>query len=150
MRRWTAILKAGAIATALAAGASPVAALERMNATEMRAELFGTHQFGREANSGLLVDECIEPSGHTVYCTRPDDQRDAPYSQPGRMVVTDEALACFTYPSSQSPGPHCFAVFRNGPGYVFQSVDGNARFEIDKVFRNIADCPKPGLFLSGL
>lgn len=120
---------------------------DRLSARDLQTELFGTHQWGLEENSGLLVDECIEPSGRTVYRTR-EDARAAPYSEPGELAITADGLACFTYPGNLSPGPHCFIVFRKGAGYVFQSTDGAARFVIDRVDRGVQRCPPSGVFLS--
>ncbi|WP_049643960.1 hypothetical protein [Candidatus Rhodobacter oscarellae] len=110
-------------------------------------ELFGTHQFGYEANSGLRVDECIEPSGQTVYRTYPEGEI-YPYSNPGQMAISDLDQACFTYPTIPAPGPYCYWVFRNGDGYVFQQTDFGARFVIDRVQRGVRDCPEPGELLS--
>jgi len=128
-------------------GSSSFAVSKSMTSQEMRDELYGTHQYGHEAVSGFLVDECIEPKGRTVYRVR-EDERDAPYSEPGFLVITEDAQACFSYPEGTSPGPHCFQVFRNGKGYIFQAVGGTARFVISNVKRGIKQCPPSGVFLS--
>lgn len=110
-----------------------------MTVKELRSEIFGVHLFGYEQNLEYDFDECIDPQGMTVYRTD-----GGAYSSVGGLVITDDALACFSYPPGADPSPSCFEVFRRDEGYAFSSVDGFATFVVTEVRRGIAECPKPG------
>lgn len=114
-----------------------------LDAAALRAELFGTHLYGIETGSGAKWDECIEPSGRTVFrVILPFGQ--APYSEPGQLVVTEDAQACFSYPPQGDPEPACFRALRRGEGYIFISVEGEGTFLTTRIERGKATCPAPG------
>ncbi len=118
-----------------------------LHSDELRQEIFGIHLFGHEMRSGMLFDECIEPSGETVYRTRQDETAQ-PYSEPGQLEITELAQACFSYPPKGDPGPACFRVFRYGDGFLFESIGSIDRFVASSVLRGIERFPEPGAFLS--
>ena len=128
---------------------TPVSAepMTLLTTPDLTKELFGIHMFGHEQSSGMIFDECIEPSGQTVYRTQMDEAAQR-YSEHGQLEITQVAQACFSYPPGSDPDPSCFRVFRYNDGYVFDSVDTGQRFIAERIVRNVFECPEPGEFLS--
>ena len=135
-----------ALTLALGANAALAEPLALLSAQEVRDELFGVHMFGVTDTLGFDWDECIEPSGLTVYRTIDADDPQ-PYSQQGLLQVNDLGMACFSYPPNGDPSPSCFQVYRNGDGYIFANGFGDGRYITTKVLRNITICPEPGALL---
>ncbi|WP_300056075.1 hypothetical protein [uncultured Roseobacter sp.] len=121
--------------------------MQMLTSDDLEAELPGTHLFGHLMGSNISFDECIEPDGETVYRFAPESA-EIGYSNPGQMVITPLAQACFSYPPDNDPNPSCFRVFRYGDGYVFDAVGATSRFVVTKVLRGIDICPDPGALIS--
>lgn len=135
-----------ALILALGANAATGEPIAIMTAQEVRDELFGVHMFGVTDTLGFDWDECIEPSGLTVYRTvNTDDPQ--PYSQQGLLEVDTLGQACFSYPPNGDPAPSCFQVYRNGDGYIFASGFGSGRYITTRVLRDVTSCPEPGALL---
>ncbi len=135
-----------ALTLALGANAALAEPLALLSAQEVRDELFGVHMFGVTDTLGFDWDECIEPSGLTVYRTIDADDPQ-PYSQQGLLQVNDLGMACFSYPPNGDPAPSCFQVYRSGDGYIFANGFGDGRYITTKVLRNVTSCPEPGALL---
>ena len=119
-----------------------------LSAEEMRQELFGVHMFGVETSTQMRWDECIEPNGRTVYrFAFPGEE--VPYSQNGQLRVTDDGLACFSYPSEgEEPDWSCFRALRRGEGYAFFDAKGGPGvFLTTRIDRGKETCPNPGDFI---
>jgi hypothetical protein len=120
-----------AAVTALATGAALAAPNnEPLTAEVMRKELFGVRLTGIVVQTGTPWSECIEPNGRTLY-------RIEGGAREGRLTITDEAQACFTYPET---GKSCFRGQRSPRGYLFYSVGGGATFSVTKVERGVKEC----------
>ena len=118
---------------------------------EIQAKLFGVHLYGVQTPGGWRWDECIDPTGLTVFRVYPPDGQEAvPYSEEGRLeaVGTRLGLACFSYPPDGDPEPACFTATRRGDGYLFRphGVEGGL-FITTQVKRGVKSCPKPGDFI---
>ena len=100
-----------AFAAALCAGAA-TAQTVRLSAAEARAELFGVRLSGVVEGIKAPWEECIEPSGRTVY-------RFMHRTVEGRLRIEDDGRACFAYADDGFTDQSCFAVVREGANYRF-------------------------------
>lgn len=97
----------------------------RLTAEEARVELYGVELAGVNETYGDEWSECIEPGGRTVY-------RRAGEVQEGRLEITDDGQACFTYRGD--PYTSCFEVQREGENYRFND------FVTRVVRRGVSSC----------
>lgn len=101
-----------AIIAAAAAGAAAAQSLV-LNAAEARAELFGVRLSGvHEGLDDAPWEECIEPSGRTVY-------RFVGETLEGRLNIEPDGAACFAYADDGYRQRSCYAVRREGSNYRF-------------------------------
>lgn len=114
-----------------AAGAAAQGA--RLNAQEVRAALFGSEISGVYEGDGAPFRECIDPQGQTAYYIYGDVDR-------GRLTVTTDGRACFSYASSDFQRQSCFLVERRGAGLRFTSGPDSPAFVADQVRRGVSGC----------
>lgn len=119
-----------------------------LTSEEMKSELFGIHMWGVETSSQMRWDECIDPTGRTVYRVELPGEP-APYSENGKLRIEDGGLACFSYPPDSDPEPACFRAMRRGEdGYAFFATDGTPGvFLTTRIERGKSSCPNPGDFI---
>lgn len=103
---------------------------EPLTAEVMRKELFGIRMSGIVLGTSIRWRECVEPGGRTLY--ELDGQ-----ALEGKLVITDEAQACFTYPET---GTSCFRGQRSPKGFTFHAVGGGNAFSVTKVERGVKKC----------
>jgi hypothetical protein len=115
-----------------------------LTSEEMRAELFGIHMYGIETAANFRWDECIDPSGRTVFRVEVPEGM-APYSENGQLRIEEGGVACFSYPPEGDPEPACFRALRRGEGYAFISTRGDPGvFLTTRIERGKESCPNPG------
>ena len=100
-----------AIIAAAAAGAAAAQSLV-LTAAEARAELFGVRLSGVHEGFDAPWEECIEPSGRTVY-------RFLGETLEGRLNIEPDGAACFAYAYDGYSQRSCFSVRREGSNYRF-------------------------------
>jgi hypothetical protein len=91
-----------------------------LTAAEIRAAILGRELSGVTEESGVPWMECITPAGDTVYRFGP-----AP-PQHGRVRVTEEGQACFSYAESGFAQEACWTMRRNGERLQFDDADGES------------------------
>jgi len=115
-----------------------------LTSEEMRAELFGIHMYGIETAANFRWDECIDPSGRTVFRVEVPEGM-APYSENGQLRIQEGGVACFSYPPEGDPEPACFRALRRGEGYAFFSTRGDPGvFLTTRIERGKESCHNPG------
>jgi hypothetical protein len=117
-----AIVFAVSVVGAAATAQSPI-----LSAAEARAELFGVRLSGVHEGMGAPWEECIEPSGRTVY-------RFAGATLEGRLSIETDGAACFAYADDGFTHRSCYAVRREGSNYRFD------RFVTRQVERGVRRC----------
>ncbi|MEM7765995.1 MAG: hypothetical protein AAF253_00735 [Pseudomonadota bacterium] len=101
---------------------------EIMTKEEIEDELMGVTVSGVIEGTDLGWRECIDREGATFY------EVEGERARPGRILVTDGGLACFSYGAIAS----CFTVMRDGPYYAL--VDAVDRFLIQRIERPVRRC----------
>ncbi len=120
------------VAVAAACGAATAQNLV-LSAAEARAELLGVRLSGVHEEIGAPWEECIEPSGRTVY-------RFIGETIEGRLNIGPDGSACFAYADDGFKQRSCFAVRREGANYRFDE------FVTRRVERGVSRCEGgPGL-----
>lgn len=110
-----------------------------LDAAELKSSLFGIHLYGITTDVGMKWDECIEPSGKTLYTTPGGEMQ-------GRLTISPNGLACFAYEDTDFKAPQCFVVRRlTRGGFSLVSEYGGEVFVTTKVVRGIRTCEKPDL-----
>jgi hypothetical protein len=109
-----------------------------LNATELKSSLLGIHLYGITTDVGMKWDECIEPSGKTLYTTPGGEMQ-------GRLTISPKGLACFAYEDTDFKEPQCFVVRRTTRGFSLISEFGGEAFVTTKVVRGIRTCEKQDL-----
>ncbi|MGE0740876.1 MAG: hypothetical protein AB7O98_05995 [Hyphomonadaceae bacterium] len=115
-----------AVACAALAGAA-FAQSQVLTAEEVRRELFGVELIGVHERDGDSWRECIDPNGRTLYEAFGRSER-------GRLAVTADGRACFTYDGDSYTS--CFVVQREGAGYRFED------FVTRSVRRGVTNCAR--------
>lgn len=133
MRGRRAALAAILMAAGLSAGVAG-AQSARLSAEQARAELLGVRLVGVQETTGAPWEECIEPSGRTVY-------RFAGVVMEGRLEIEADGAACFAYADTGFRRRSCFAVLREGANYRFDV------FVTVRVERGVTSCPGGELFV---
>ncbi|NWG52369.1 MAG: hypothetical protein HXY28_01480 [Hydrogenophilaceae bacterium] len=104
------------------AGGAPLAQEEALSppltAAEIRAAILGHELSGVTAESGIPWMECITPEGDTVYRFGPLP------AQIGRVQVTEEGQACFSYAESGFTREACWTMRRRGERLQFDDAEG--------------------------
>ncbi len=96
---------------------------------ETEAAILGIDMQGFSPSDRFFWRECIQPDGETLYET-PDGVRK------GKVLVSPEGEACFSYEDTDYAAVHCFATFRAGDGLRFEGAGGTL-FVTTKVIRNV-------------
>lgn len=106
----------------------------RLSAAEARAELFGVQLMGIVEGEGEPWSECIDPAGRTLY-------RIGGGEDVGRLTISPEGHACFSYVSSGYGERACWVVRRAGRNYRFESAQGaDLVFLTQTVTRGVRRC----------
>lgn len=132
---------AGFAALALIAGlSSSLAHAEKapsvssvMTAEELKTELFGVAMQGVAGPLESRWSECIDPEGDTVY-------RFDGMEMNGRLAITSNGLACFSYAHMDYQSPVCFKVSRTAQGYTFWG-GAEGVFRALDIERGVESCP---------
>lgn len=112
-----------------------------MSAEEVRAALLGHEIGGQHPDGGGLWRECIGRDGATAYWHAQRQQR-------GRLRVTREGQACFSYDRDGFRAQHCFTVLRDGERdgkragadrLILHHVGDGQRFVVEGV-RPVSSC----------
>jgi hypothetical protein len=119
-------------------GASATAKSLALGAAEVRSELFGVELAGIIEGSDSGWRECIEPDGDTVYEIDGSVDR-------GRLTVSDDGQACFSYVSSNFTRVSCWNVERAGEDNYRFTFPGSSVFVTQVVERDVRRCaPRRG------
>ncbi len=126
----------GALASALVLVAPALAQLKSgsgapLTEKEATAAVMGIDMEGYSPTERMSWRECIEPDGETLYET-PDRVLK------GRLAISPEGEACFSYDDSDYAAVWCFAVYRSGDGLRFEGA--GSLFVTTKVIRNVKTC----------
>jgi hypothetical protein len=124
------------LAAATAAGAATAQKLH-LSAAEARAELFGVRLIGVHEGINEPWQECIEPSGRTVYVFMRETQE-------GRLSIEDDGRACFAYADDGYAHRSCYLVQREGENYRFD------QFITRRIERGVERCEGVGAFVEAL
>jgi|SRR5262245_21428490 len=108
----------------------------RLSAAEVRAELYGVRLSGVLEGLNEPWQECIEPSGRTVFTFMRDVDE-------GRLSVDRAGRACFAYAHDHFRRPACFVVMRDGSNYRFDT------WVTRQVERGVRHCEAGGAFVQG-
>lgn len=99
---------------------------------ETEAAILGIDMQGFSPSGRFSWRECIQPNGETLYETPAGVIK-------GKVLVSPEGEACFSYEDSDYAAVHCFAAFKAADGLRFEGADG-ALFVTTKVIRNVKTC----------
>lgn len=107
-----------------------------LTAQELRAAIIGIDMVGTYVTEdGRRWRECIAADSSTVYLfegAQPDS---------GRLTLTDNDEACFSYVSSNFTRTSCFRVYRDGnSGLRFIGLEGLGDPFIAKQLRRVRTC----------
>jgi hypothetical protein len=98
--------------------------------------LLGVDMTGFSPTFRISWRECITPQGETLYET--------PFGvQQGRLVVTPDGRACFSYADTDYTALSCYRVVRNGKGFIFNHDDdpmGGGTFVTTRVVTGVTSC----------
>jgi hypothetical protein len=128
-----------ATAAALLAAAPAFAQLvkgrgDALKPDEVKAALFGIDMQGYSPSSAMSWRECIDPKGETLY--------EIPGRvMHGRLVVSPDGLACFSYDLDDYSSVNCFVTFKSGDGLRFEG-DFGALFVTTKVVTGVRSCER--------
>lgn len=122
-----------AAALLVSAGATATAKSLTLTATEARSELFGVELSGIIEGEDSRWRECIEPDGDTLY------EIDGTVDR-GRLTISDDGQACFSYASSNYTRVTCWSVERVGRNNYRFTFPGSSVFETRVVERNVRRC----------
>ncbi len=125
-----------ALAASLAVAAPAVAQLKPgtgkpLNEAEAAAALFGIDMQGYSPTFRMAWRECIEPDGDTLYEVPGQVVK-------GKLVISPQGEACFSYEDSGYAAVSCFATYQAGDGLRFEGFD--SLFVTTKVIRNVKTC----------
>ena len=131
-------LKYAALAfAALVLAAPAVAQLKQgfgkpLTEKETEAAILGIDMQGFSPSERFSWRECIQPNGQTLYET-PEGVRK------GKVLVSPQGEACFSYEDTDYAAVDCFATFKAGEGLRFEGAGGSL-FVTTKVIRNVKTC----------
>ena len=126
-------------ALALALGAPAAGQLVKgkgvaLKPKEVEAALFGIDMQGYSPTLNMSWRECIEPGGVTLYET-PDR------TMKGRLVISPDGLACFSYADDEYSTVSCYVTYRSGDGLRFEG-DYGSLFVTTKVITGVKSCER--------
>jgi len=131
-----AMMMAAALLVSL--GATATAKSLTLTAAEARSELFGVELSGIVEDDDAAWRECIEPDGDTIY------EIDGTVDH-GRLTISDDGQACFSYVSSNFTRGTCWSVERAGRNNYRFRYPGSSVFVTRVVERNVRRCtPRRG------
>lgn len=118
------------------AQSQPAPAAQQLTADELRTALIGTDMTGTYAtNDGPRWRECVAQDATTVYLMEgePPDY--------GRLTITEEDQACYSYASSSFSRSVCYRVFREaGAGLRFEDAEFPIAPFLAKQLRRVRTC----------
>lgn len=119
-------------------GATAAAESLPLTADEARSELFGVELSGIVEGEDSSWRECIEPDGRTIY------EIDGTVDR-GRLTISDDGQACFSYASSNFTRVTCWSVERVDRNNYRFTFPGSSVFETRVVERQVRHCaPRRG------
>ncbi len=105
-----------------------------MKQEEAKAVLFGIDMQGYSPSAAMSWRECIDPKGETLY--------EIPGRvMHGRLIVSPDGLACFSYDIDDYASVNCFSTFKSGDGLRFEDDFGNL-FVTTKVETGVRSCER--------
>jgi hypothetical protein len=107
-------------------------AVRYLTPAEAKVAMFGIDMRGYTPSFGFNWRECISPKGETLYQVGEDVQR-------GRLRISQEGFACFAYSETNYTSESCFAIRKQGDGFVFEG-DGGTVFITTRVDRGVRAC----------
>ena len=99
---------------------------------ETEAAILGIDMQGFSPSERFSWRECIQPNGETLYETPAGVLK-------GKVLVSPEGEACFSYEDSDYAAVNCFTTFKSGDGLRFEGAGGSL-FLTTKVIRNVKTC----------
>jgi len=99
---------------------------------ETEAAILGIDMQGFSPSERFSWRECIQPNGETLYETPAGVLK-------GKVLVSPEGEACFSYEDSDYAAVNCFTTFKSGDGLRFEGPGGSL-FLTTKVIRNVKTC----------
>jgi hypothetical protein len=114
-------------------GATATAKSLVLTAAEARSELFGVELSGIVEGEATSWRECIEPDGDTLY------EIDGTLDR-GRLTISDNGDACFSYASSNFTRVTCWSIERVGRNDYRFSYPGSSVFVTRVVERGVRQC----------
>lgn len=131
------VLVIAALALALAAPAAGQLVKGKgaaLKPKEVEAALFGIDMQGYSPSSAISWRECIEPGGATLYETPGRIVK-------GRLVVSPDGLACFSYEDDDYSTVSCFVTYQSKSGLRFEG-DFGSLFVTTKVVTGVKTCER--------
>lgn len=107
---------------------------EAMKPDEVKTALFGIDMQGYSPTSAMSWRECIDPKGETLYEIPGQIMR-------GRLIVSPDGLACFSYDLDDYATINCFVTYRSGDGLRFEGDYGDL-FVTTKVVTGVKSCER--------
>jgi hypothetical protein len=107
---------------------------------QVKAGLFGIDMEGYSPTYKFRWRECIDPNGRTLYETPNGVQK-------GILTVTGEGFACFSYEDTGYTEKSCYAVSRNGKGFLFDGAFGEV-YVTTRVVSGVTECKPPDELIS--
>jgi hypothetical protein len=105
-----------------------------MKPDEVKAALFGIDMQGYSPTSAMSWRECIDPKGQTLYEIPGQTMR-------GRLVISPDGLACFSYDTDDHATINCFVAYKSGDGLRFEG-DLGSLFVTTKVVTGVKSCER--------
>ena len=99
---------------------------------ETAAAILGIDMQGFSPSEQFSWRECIQPNGETLYETPAGVVK-------GKVLISPQGEACFSYEDTDFSRVSCFATFRSGDGLRFEGLGGTL-FLTTKVIRNVKTC----------
>jgi hypothetical protein len=105
-----------------------------MNAADASRALFGVDMQGYSPSAKFSWRECIDPKGETLYETPGRTQK-------GKLWVTPDGQACFSYEDTKFQDEFCYRVRKNGSGLMFDGdALGNGVFVTTRLVTGVKSC----------
>jgi hypothetical protein len=101
---------------------------------EVKAALLGIDMQGYSPTSAMSWRECIDPKGETLYEIPGQVLR-------GRLVISPDGLACFSYDLDDYSTVNCFVTYKSGDGLRFEG-DFGSLFVTTRVVTGVRSCER--------
>jgi hypothetical protein len=105
---------------------------------ELKSALFGIAMEGFSPTSNMSWRECVDPKGETFYETPGSAIK-------GRLVISPEGRACFSYEDDDYSTVGCYVVKRSNKGLRFEGDYLNSVFITTKVTTGVKSCASQDL-----